>query len=80
MIANRGRAVPLATMAWPPDQPFRRGGEGLDPVDAEEQGAVRDRSGCVPDGLRRLRSGWELADCQRCDGGITHPTTQAVMS
>lgn len=36
MIANRGRSVPLATMAWPPDQPFRRGGEGRDPVHAEE--------------------------------------------
>lgn len=29
MIANRGLSVPLATMAWPPDQPFRRGGGHL---------------------------------------------------
>ena len=29
MIANRGLSVPLETMAWPPDQPFRRGGGHL---------------------------------------------------
>ena len=26
MITHRGLSVPLATMAWPADQPFRRGG------------------------------------------------------